>query len=417
METKERICQTRLCAVAAMKKIRYKLRQMFSVYRHEFYLTFHDGGIILFFLFLPFAYPILYSLIYNPEVVREVKMIVVDHDRSAESRELVRRMDATQETWITGYASDLNEARRAMDGHDCYAILEIPEGFGRKIGRLETANAVMYCEMSLLLRYRGFLVASTNVAMDMGAEITEKRIDEIAPLAETISTGDLMPIENVSMGDIKNGFDSFIMPGIVILILHQCLILATCMAGGAKREAPSLIGYRPINEAPSVLMTMLGQMLCYMTIIYVPTIFLYHYVPLLFKFPMAGNPFEEMVFLLPMVIGALSLGFIIQGFVAQRESVFIFWVVTSVMFLFLSGLTWPRYAMPGFWKFLSDLIPATWGMEGFIRMNSNGATLAQTSSPYIYLWIQAGAYFVIAYCVHRWSIRPKLRPYLKESNV
>ena len=400
-----------------MKWIINRFRQLFFVYRHEFYLTFHDGGILLFFLFLPFAYPILYSLIYNPEVVREVKMVVVDHDMTSSSRELVRKMDATQETYIIGYAADLNEGRRAMDSHECYAILEIPEGFERNIGRLETGNAVMYCDMSLLLRYRGFLVAATNVAMDMGAEITTRRIDELAPLAETLNSGEILGIHNVSMGNIENGFDSFIMPGIVILILHQCLILATCMAGGAKREDPHLIGYRPINEMPSVFMTMWGQMLCYMTIIYVPSIFLYHYVPMLFKFPMAGNPFEEMVFILPMVIASLSLGFIIQGFVAQRESVFVFWVVTSVMFLFLSGLTWPRYAMPAFWKVVSDLVPATWGIEGFIRMNTNGASLSQVRDPYIYLWIQAGAYFVIAYFVHLWAIRPKLRVDLKVSEV
>ena len=400
-----------------MKRLRYKLRQLFFVYRHEFYLTFHDGGILLFFLFLPLIYPILYSLIYNPEVVREVKMVVVDHDMTAASRELVRRIDATQEAWVTGYAADLNEGRRAMDSHECYAILEIPEGFERRIGRLETANAVMYCEMSLLLRYRGFLVATTNVAMDMGAQITSERVDEVAPLAETVALGDLMPIGNISMGNIENGFDSFIMPGIVILILHQCLILATCMSGGAKREDPHLIGYRPVNEMPSVLMTMMGQMLCYITIIFVPSIFLYHYVPLIFAFPMAGNPLAELAFLLPMVLASLSLGFIIQGFVAQRESVFIYWVVTSVMFLFLSGLTWPRYAMPWFWKVLSDLVPATWGIEGFIRMNTNGATLAQVRDPYIYLWILSGVYFVIAYCVHRWSIRPKLRPDLSATEV
>lgn len=400
-----------------MKRIRDFARQLFHVYGHEFYLTFHDGGIVLFFLFLPLAYPILYSLIYNPELVRDVKMVVVDHDMSATSRELVRRIDACQEAYVIGYAADLNEGRRAMDSHNCYAILEIPEGFERRIGRLETGNAVMYCEMSLLLRYRGFLVATTNVAMDMGAEITSQRIDEVAPLAETVVSGDLMPIGNVSLGNIENGFDSFIMPGIVILILHQCLILATCMAGGAKREDPHLIGYRPVNEAPSVAMTMIGQFLCYITIIFVPSIFLYHYVPMIFRFPMAGDPFAEMAFLLPMVIASLSLGFIVQGFVAQRESVFIFWVVTSVMFLFLSGLTWPRFAMPGFWKALSDLVPATWGIEGFIRMNTNGASLAQVREPYIYLWILAVAYFAIAYCVHRWSIRPKLRADLPSTEV
>lgn len=388
--------------------LRGKIRELFYVYRHEFYLTFHDGGILLFFTFLPFIYPVLYSLVYNPEVVRDVKMVVVDNDMTSTSRELIRKIDATQEAWVIGNAANLEEAKRAMDSHHCYAILEIPNGFEKKIGNLEQANAVLYCEMSLLLRYRGFLVAASNVMMDMGAEITAQRIEEIAPLAETISNGDIMPIGNVALGNVESGFDSFIMPGVVILILHQCLILATAMAGGAKRENPSLIGYRAINEAPSVSMSMLGQMLCYMTIIFVPSMFLYHYVPLMFKFPMAGNPFEMMAFLLPMVIAALGIGFIIQGFVGQRESVFIFWVVTSIIFLFLSGLTWPRFAMSGFWKGVSDLVPATWGVEGFIRMNTNGSSLAQVRAEYINLWILAGAYCAVAYCVQRWVLMPKL---------
>lgn len=385
------------------------IRQLFEVYCREFKLVVHDQGIIIFFLFLPLAYPVIYSLIYNPEIVRDVKMVVVDHDRSSTSRELVRNLDATQEAWVIGYAADLPEARKAMDSHECYAILEIPDGFGKKLGRGEQANAVMYCESSLLLRYRGFLVASTNVSQAMGAEILTDKINEFIPLAGTIASGDIMPIENISMGNIENGFDSFIMPGVVILILHQCIILAAGMAGGAKRERPGLIGYNSYNEEPSVLMTMLGQMLCYITILALPIIYLVHYIPLMFSFPMAGAFSDIIMFLVPMVLACLGLGFMFQGIVWERESVFVLWVVTSVIFLFLSGLTWPRYAMAPFWKFLSGCIPATWGVEGFIRMNTNGASLAQVSNDYIHLWVLSAIYLVGAYCVQRWVVRPAVR--------
>ena len=385
-----------------------KIKQLFKVYCQEFRIVIHDPGIIIFFLFLPLAYPIIYSLIYNPELVRDVAVVVVDNDRSDISRQLVRNFDATQEAWVIGYAADLPEARRAVDNHDCFAILEIPDGFGKKIKNNEQGEAVLYCEMSLLLRYRSLLVASTNVAQAMGAEILSEKIDLWAPLAETVVDGDLMPIKNITMGNIEGGFDSFIMPGVLILILHQCIILASGMAGGAKRERPALIGYNSFNEQPSVLMTMLGQMLCYITILMVPIIYLVHYVPLMFSFPMAGNLFEILMLLLPMVLACVGLGWCFQGVVWERESVFVLWVVTSVIFLFLSGLTWPRYAMPGFWKAISDCIPATWGMEGFIKMNANGASLAQVRNCYINLWILAGVYMVIAYCVQRWVVRPSV---------
>lgn len=384
------------------------LRQLFKVYCHEFRIVIHDPGIIIFFLFLPLAYPVIYSLIYNPELVRDVAVVVVDNDRSDISRELVRNFDATQEAWVKGYAANLPEARRAMDNQDCFAILEIPEGFGKKIKTNQQGEAVLYCEMSLLLRYRSLLVASTNVAQAMGAQILSEKIDLVAPLAETVIDGDLMPVKNIIMGNIEGGFDSFIMPGIIILILHQCIILASGMAGGAKRERPELIGYNSFNEQPSVLMTMFGQMLCYITILLVPIIYLVHYVPLMFSFPIAGNLLEMLAFLLPMVLACIGLGWCVQGIVWERESIFVLWVVTSVVFLFLSGLTWPRYAMPGFWKAISDCIPATWGMEGFIKMNTNGSSLAQVSKSYINLWILAGAYMVGAYCVQRWVVRPSV---------
>lgn len=384
------------------------LRQLFKVYCHEFRIVIHDPGIIIFFLFLPLAYPVIYSLIYNPELVRDVAVVVVDNDRSDISRELVRNFDATQEAWVKGYAANLPEARRAMDNQDCFAILEIPEGFGKKIKTNQQGEAVLYCEMSLLLRYRSLLVASTNVAQAMGAQILSEKIDLVAPLAETVIDGDLMPVKNIIMGNIEGGFDSFIMPGIIILILHQCIILASGMAGGAKRERPELIGYNSFNEQPSVLMTMFGQMLCYITILLVPIIYLVHYVPLMFSFPIAGNLLEMLAFLLPMVLACIGLGWCVQGIVWERESIFVLWVVTSVVFLFLSGLTWPRYAMPGFWKAISDCIPATWGMEGFIKMNTNGSSLAQVSKSYINLWILAGAYMIGAYCVQRWVVRPSV---------
>lgn len=387
--------------------LRY-FKEFFHVYCREFRITFRDQGIMIFFLFLPFGYPILYSLVYNPEIVRDVRMVVVDHDRTATSRELVREIDACQEAYVIGYAADLDEARRIMNDHKVYGILEIPAGFERHIGRQETANAVFYSDMSLMLRYRGFLVATTNVMQAMGAEILNERIDLVAPLAETIAVADPLPSHNVSLGNIESGFDSFIMPGIVILILHQCLILASAMAGGAKHEDPRMIGYNPVNLASSTAMTMAGQMMCYFTIIFVPAIFLYHYVPLIFRFPMAGDIWSEMLFLFPMMVGCLAIGFILQGVTRERETVFIFWVVTSVILLFLSGLTWPRFAMPEIWRIFGDLFPATYGVEGFIRLNTNGASLSQVSYEYYALWIQAGVYLIIAYCVQRWVMRPAI---------
>ena len=81
-------------------------------------------------------------------------------------------------------------------------------------------------------------------------------------------------------------------------------------------------------------------------------------------------------------------------FVRERESSFLLFVFTSVIFLFISGITWPRYAMPEYWKWLGALIPSTWGIEGFVRMNT----------AYTMLWILTGVYFVTTCLVYRYQI-------------
>lgn len=280
----------------------------------------------------------------------------------------------------------------------------------KKVGRGESSPAVIFSDMSLLLRYRGFLVASTNVAQAMAAEIMTETIDNLAPLAETIAVGDPLEVQNIPMGNLESGFDSFIMPGVLVLILQQCLVLAVGMSGGAKRERMRAGLLSPVTTGRRIFSSMLGETLAYMTVISLPVVYMLHYVPLMFSFPMAGNPFEIMLFILPMVIASIALGLCFQGACRERESVFVLWVVTSVAFLFLSGLTWPRYAMGGVWHFLSDLVPATFGVEGFIRMNTNGASLAQVRPDYIALWIQAAAYMILAFFIQRYIVFRQIRP-------
>lgn len=391
-----------------MKKFKSFILGLVNVYCREFKMVTHDVGIMIFLLFLPLAYPIIYSLIYNPELVKDVPLVVVDNDRTPLSRELVRNIDACDEARVLGYAADLPEAKKAMDSHKAFAILEIPDGFAKNIGRSEQGNAVLYSDMTLLLRYRGFLMATTNVMMEMGSELMSKDINLVAPLAETIAVEDPLPMNYIPMGNIRSGFDSFIMPGVLILILHQCIVLAIGMAGGARRESQRLVGYNPHNNMKSVAGTMLGQILCYITILVIPIIFLIHYVPLMFRFPMAGSLAEEMVYLFPMIIGAFGIGYVFQAFVTERESVFVSWVVTSVVLLLLSGLIWPHYDMTPIWRYLSGILPSTWGVTGFIKISSNGATISQISGEFESLWIVSLVWLLLGYLTQRFVVYPSI---------
>lgn len=366
---------------------------LYTVWRREFGLVASDAGVLIFFIALPLLYPVVYTLIYNPELARDIPVAVVDDCRSAESREFVRMADATEAISITGYAANLEEARRWQADKACYGIMVIPRDYSEKIGSGEQVVVPFYIEMSLLLRYRAFLSALTDLSLATGAEIRRAEIGDGAS-----------PVDNAAIfvGNPTQGFASFIIPGILVLILQQSLVLGITMLGGGEAERRRRnSGRDPLSAGQPAVTTVLGKALCYFTI-YIPlVIYVLCFVTRMFDLPHVGGVADMLLFSVPLVLSSIFMGMTLQIFVRERESSMVLFVFTSVIFLFLSGLTWPRYAMSGLWQWAGNIIPSTWGIDGFVRINSDGATLAQASEAYCMLWLLTVVYFIAATVIHR----------------
>ncbi len=375
---------------------------MARVMRREFRMVLSSPGTMLFFFALPLAYPIVYAAIYNPEVTRDMPVAVVDRCRTAASREFVRHADATQAMKICGYAADMAEARRWWEEKKCFAVIEIPADYSAKVARGEQGVIQFYSDASLLLRYRTFLESLTELQMAIDADLREVAINTLGVSGVASAGGSSIQTEAYFLGDPQQGFASFIMPGIVVLILQQSMLLGITFLGGASNERRRLNrGLDPLAVEASPMATILGKACCYV-ILYIPlSIYILHYIPLWFHFPHLGNLLQYLLFILPMLLATAMLGLTCICMVSEKESAFVVFVFTSVVFLFLSGLTWPRYAMQPFWQWIGDMIPATWGMEGFIRINNNGATLEQEIVPYRWLWCLTALYTLTAWLVAR----------------
>ena len=374
--------------------------QMGRAFRREWHIIFSDMGVMLFFIALPLLYPITYTLIYNPEIVTEMPTAVVDHSMTPSSRKLVRAIDASPSVALYSYCPEMGEARRLYAERKVDGIIEIPADYEKRIMRGEQAQVQFYAQTSLLLRYRAYLETLTDVQIKLAGEITAER----AGAAGLTSAGMSVPIKTNShfLGIPGQGFASFIMPGIVILILQQSMVLGICFIGGTSRERR-----RRIYPLPDPLLmhdvhptaAVIGKALCY-TIFYIPmTIYVVRYIPEFFGLPHSGDAVDYLLFLLPFLLASAMFGQAVQYLCKERESAFMIVVFSSVMFLFLSGLTWPRYAMGPVWTAIADLVPATWGLEGFVRINTNSATLAENVRPYVAMWILTAVYFLAAWWV------------------
>jgi ABC-2 type transport system permease protein len=375
------------------KSIYSWLGEVARVFSRELTTIFHDTGVLIFFFVLPLAYPIVYTLIYNPEVVREIPVAVVDHSCTPQSREFIRMADAAPAINIVSRCANMADAKALMASEEVFGILELPSDYAKSLAQGQPAVVQFYGEMSLLIRYRSFVAALSDLQMALAQKITFERAADMG-----VETSGL-PIQSRSnfLGDIEQGFASFVIPGIIILILQQSMLLGIAMLGGTSRERRrSNGGIDPLEVRAGACATVIGRAVCYV-FLYIPcTLYILNFIPWVFNLPHVGDAVQTFLFVFPLLVASAFMGQALTPLIKERESAFVLLVFTSVLFLFLSGLTWPRYAMNDLWIWLGNCVPATWCVEGFVRINSNGATIGECAADYRMMWLLAAIYFIVA---------------------
>ena len=388
-----------------INKIIRGLQDMWFIWAHEMRNVFRDEGVLMFCILVPLGYPLLYSWIYNNEVVRDVPTAIVDLSHSHSSREFVRYYDAAPDTKATYYCTSLDEAKKLVEKQAVHGILYFPQDFDIRLNRGEQAHVSVYTDMSLMLTYKAIYQTAQAVAskINSGIQITQSggftnRDDEVTtqPLAF-----DEVPIFNTT-----GGYGNAILPGVLMLILQQTLLLGVGMAAGTSRELNRNKELVPVSDHyAGIFRIVFGKGLCYFMIYAVMGMYLALVIPKLFGFVSMVTWTTILGFLLPFILACIFFSLTMSCLVRYRENVMLLVVFTSVPLLFMTGISWPQANIPGVWQSIAWLFPSTFGVRGFLRISSMGATLSDIEPEFRALWIQVGVYFITACIVYRNQIR------------
>lgn len=384
--------------------IKEGIQDMFYIWKKEFRSVFRDQGVLIFFILVPLAYPLVYAFIYTNEVVRNVPAVVVDNSRSSLSREYLRKVDATPDIQIVSYCSDMEEAKLMLKERKAYGIIYIPDDFSSGLVSGKQTKVSIYCDMSGLLYYKSMLLANTAVSLDMNKDIkialagnTTDRQDEV--------TAYPIEYEDVAMFNPANGFASFLIPAVLVLIIQQTLLLGIGLSAGTTREKNKFKDLVPINRHyHGTLRIVLGKALCYFMVYAMISVYVLSVVPRMFRLNQIGHPGDLILFMLPYLAACIFFAMTASIAIRNRETCMLIFVFTSIPLLFISGISWPGAAIPKFWEYFGYLFPSTFGINGFVRINNMGATLNEVAFEYKSLWLQAGFYFLTTCVVYRYQI-------------
>ena len=385
-----------------MKKSLINIIQIWMTEMNE---IIHDKGILIFIIFVPLCYPLLYSYVYTNEVVREVPFAVIDDNNSSSSREFIRKMDATPDAKLVAHCNSVEEARQLLKESKIYGVVHIPKTFTYDIWRGEQTTVGLYCSMSSLLYYKALLLAANNVSLDMNRDIkVEQHLHPTTREDEKISR---MPIEYdyVSLYNPQSGFAAFLIPPVLMLIIQQTLFLGIGMSMGNQREKclARMLPKRKWYRRPFDIVT--GKAIFYFMLYLLMAIYMYTAVTRWFGLPNLGDYYVFLQFIVPYILACIFMAMVLSVLVYRREDCIMLFVFLSVPLLFMSGISWPSSEIPTIWKYVSWLFPSTFGMNGYLRIVDTGASIADIRHEYIGLWCQVVVYATLACIMYRFRLK------------
>lgn len=368
------------------------LADLCASWADEMRAVVRDEGMLIFLCLVPLAYPLLYSWIYNNEVVREVPVVVVDASHTAASRRFIARVDASPSVSVADYAGSMDEAQTRVRETGAYGIIALPADFGLRLGRGEQAHVSVYTDMSLMLTYKAIYQTAQAVAMETGAECQAARGMAVTRRDAEVMTSPI-EVDEVAIYNCTGGYGNALLPGVLILIIQQTLLLGIGLAAGTRRER--IMAGMAVPVSRGVTRDILGHALCYLSVYAVMAAWIVLAVPRIFGFVTLAPASVLIALVLPYLLACIFMGLMLSSLVRYRENVLLLVVFTSVPLLFMSGATWPVGNIPGVWQGVAMLFPSTWGIRGFLSASSMGAEFDDIRTACMALWIQAVAYLAV----------------------
>jgi len=333
------------------------VRNIKAIARKEYFHLIRDFRS----LYLAFFIPLLLILLFGYALsldVEDIKTVVVDHDKTQESRDFIRKLNASVYFEIIGYLANSSAAIESLDRNKAILAVVIPPGW--------TADLKADRKSPLQLIIDGSdpnFAGSTRAYITAYISQTNQNL-----LVEFLNRQGRPKIKPPVEGRIRVWFNedlesrNFIVPGIIALIIMIVGALLTSLVVAREYENGTMETIRSLPVRAVEFLA--GKALPYFFIALVDVLVAILMGQLLFGVVMKSS-FWLMIMASCMYLGvALCIGLLISTItksqlVANQMAV----LVTYLPSLLLSNFVFPKENMPAILKMVTYIIPATYYID------------------------------------------------------
>ncbi len=365
-------------------------RTLFILIKKEFLQIFRNKSILAIIFVMPVIQLVILPLAANYEI-KDIKIAVVDHDKSTESRELIRKITASGYFKIMDYGENYNDAYQEVEKDKVDLILEIPNNFEKNLIKennekvLIAINAINGTKAGLSASYLGQILQNYNqqVQLEMNPELES---------AKKISGVEIVP--KFWFNESYN-YRLSLVPGILAFLVTLIGGYLTALNIVEEKEIGTIeqINVSPIKKRDFILGKLIPFWILSMvafTIGLLVTIFVY-------KIQMQGSYLLLYAFISVYLIAILGMGLLASVYSdTQQQSMFMVFFFMMV-FILMSGLFTPTESMTDWAKYIAYLNPVTYGVDG-VRL------IMLKDSGFMDLLPHFGFISLLAFVVITWAV-------------
>ena len=346
---------------------------------------------------VPLMQLMLFGYAINTDV-RHMPTIVYDQDRTAQSRDLYRSLEATGFYDIIGEVRDYDEIARAMKSGQAKVGLVIPARYASNIKRGRGSTLQLIVDGS----DPQTVASATNTA----ASLVAARSSELT-LAKLVRSGGapgrtmVQPIavepNTWYNADLRTAV--YIVPGLIGVILTMTMVMLTAMAIARERERGTLeqLIVSPVKNVELVV----GKILPYVIIGYVQITLILLAGRVIFAVPFLGSVALLYALSFVFIAANLALGLFFSTIAKTQQQAMqmsFFFLLPNIL---LSGFMFPFEAMPVPAQWLSQALPLTHFLRIVRGITLKGSGFADAAPELV--WLTAILFLLVLMASLRFS--------------
>src|SRR4051794_2740906 len=327
---------------------RRPFRGLRAILFKEFIIVWRDPMTLFFMFFPPLVEMIAFGYALDTDV-KHMAMVVLNQDRTVESRQLIDRFVNTETFRVVGEVQSPEEMASEIRKGRAYAGMQIPPQFTRDLRAGYPTQIQLLIDGSNSTTALQALNTALGVALTQSVQIMLKDTGKRAPPIE------LRPqiLYNPTMRS-----PNFFVPGVIGVVLQIGTTFATAMAVVRERERGTLeqLLVSPLSRWG----LMLGKLVPYLCIGMTMAMLLYAIMRFVFAVPIAGNLLALLVSTLVYVFALLSLGLLVATKAENQMQALQMSMTFILPSVFFSGFIFPRETMPWIFYALGAVLPTTY---------------------------------------------------------